>query len=413
MVQLFLFILILLTIASILLSKKIINPASIYNIIWGLMVVLYELKLVSYNNLFRETWIVLFLSIIIFNVSYSFGFLFSSKVKTQNKPEISKNNLIKLIVVTSFISSIAIIPNFIILATKYGFMELLNSISEVYIDRVEGAVYVGYFSPLVNISLILSGYYFIKNGWNKVISIPIILSIINAVSFGGRNNVIISLLSFAIPIVFSYDFKKIKLKKFLLTISIIILFFVFFNLINVERSSITTVSPYSGLFLYQFNNKFPGTYKLYTYFTSPLGVLNEYLKDPFYSFGANSFLPFYKQLVKVGFNINLLWTLPFYYIPISSNVGTYLTELFIDFSIIGGLVVVALIGVMIGVSYRRAFIDKKLNSVLIFSSFMVIIMMSFFMWYFRSINTWIIILGSLIVGNINFSKKTNRKEFKL
>ena len=37
----------------------------------------------------------------------------------------------------------------------------------------------------------------------------------------------------------------------------------------------------------------PSIYKNYVYITSPLGVLNEFLKDPTFNFGGHTFLTIY------------------------------------------------------------------------------------------------------------------------
>ena len=400
------------TVLSLIKHRKIFNPISIYNVIWTLMIVFYQMKLVDYHKLTFTTWSILFLSCIIFNVTYFIGFYYttkSSNLKCQND---KKLNLKLIIISSSIISAFAIIPNFIYLVLEYGIDNLISSISEVYVDRVEGNIkYIGYFSPIVNVSLMFSGYYITKKGWKKFLLLPIILSIMNALSFGGRNNVIISMLSFLLPILFFGELKKHKYKNYILIIIIGVTFYYVFNIINVERSSVTSISPYASSFLISLEQKYPGIYKIYTYFTTPVGVLNEYLKKPYYFFGSNTFLPLYKQLLKFGIHIDLQWTLPFYYTPISSNVGTYLMELIIDFSLFGAMIVIGLIGYNLGRLYKYTKLYDNVKLKMLFIVLMIILIMSFFMWYLRSINIWITIISVFIFSYLG--KKNIKKERSL
>jgi oligosaccharide repeat unit polymerase len=388
--------------------KKTINPITIYAAIWVVIVGLYEIRMVNYFPLSNTTYLI----IISFFIIYSFGNLLGHKiVKISRKPPFAKDiyekKLFQVIMLTMFIAAIAIVPNTFILIQKYGVLGLFSSTVEIYYEREfgTGLSTIGYFSPVIFTSLIFVSVHIKKFGLKKSFLFVFILAIMNVMTFGGRNNIIISLFSVIIPL-FAFD-NKIKLtKKSKIWIGLgISVFIIVFSIINNARANVTTVSnfvaqQYSVLF--QSNQ---GLYKIYTYMTGPLGYLNSYLQDPYFSFGANTFLPIYKQLVKVGFDIELMSSLPFRNIPISTNVGTYITELIIDFSIPGAFAFILIFGFLVGVYAKRIEKYESLSSYFIVTMFLLLIMMSFFMWYMRSINLWIATFVGIMLSRYVESRK--------
>lgn len=392
--------------------KKKINPVSIYSVVWLSIVVLYEMKLIQYEEISFKTWSVIFLFHIVFFLGNFIGVMIvREKVKRKANICIAKKcdlekarKIYQVIVVTTIISAVAILPNIISIIKIYGIGNLIESISIIYNERVSStssATYIGYFGPFIFIALIYMSLYIKRYGVKKFFVIPIILALFNAISFGGRNNIMLAVFCVIVPAIIDNDKsvnKEIKSGKYILIFSII--FLVLFIQINNQRATATTVSPYISSSMEKIVEKNHGFYKIYSYTTSPLGVLNKYLEEPFYKFGANTFLPIYKQLVKFGLRIDLLWSLPFYNIPISSNVGTYIMEIIIDFGIIGGVVLIFIIAMIIGYLYMKIKYKDDLCSYLCLTIILFCITMSFFMWYVRSINIWIVIFFGAIAGKI-------------
>lgn len=394
---------------SIKIFKRKVNPVSIFCLVWSIVVVLYEIKLIQYNNLTYKTWLVLIIFQIAFFMGNYFGTSVWKKEKTNAKnicfDENVKKRMFNVIVITTLISSISIVPNILSIIGKYGITNLIASISEIYSDRVnqtQTTIYISYFGPFIFISLIYTSIYIKRYGIKKFFIIPIVLTILNAISFGGRNNIIIAAICFIIPYILEVtdkkERKKWSFKNKVYLSAFILLFIVFFIFINNTRASTTTISPYISPQMSKIVERNHSFYKIYAYTTSPLGVLNAYLENPFYSFGANTFLPLYKQLVKVGINVPLLWSLPFYYIPISSNVGTYIMELIIDFHIPGALIAMIIFGSISGFIFKKSLYTRKLTVRVTNTIIMLCIILSFFMWYMRSINIWIVLIFGIIFG---------------
>lgn len=388
--------------------KKTINPITIYAAIWIVIVVLYEMKMVDYFPLSNTTYLI----ILSFFIMYSFGNLLGLKIGKiyRKKPivkEIYEKKIYQVIMLTMFIAAIAIVPNTLILMKKYGVLGLFSATVEIYYEREFGTGLgtIGYFSPIIFTSIIFTSVHIKKFGFKKSFLFVYILAVLNMMTFGGRNNIIISLFCVIIPL-FAFD-NKVKLtKKSKIWIGLgISVFIIIFNIINNARANVTTVSNYVSpqySVLFQSNQ---GLYKIYTYMTGPLGYLNSYLQDPYYSFGANSFLPIYKQLEKVGYDIELMWSLPFKNIPISTNVGTYITELIIDFSIPGALAFILFFGFLVGIYARRIEKQESLSSYILVTMFLLLIIMSFFMWYMRSINIWIATFVGIMLSRYVESRK--------
>ena len=145
----------------------------------------------------------------------------------------------------------------------------------------------------------------------------------------------------------------------------------------------------------------PGLYQIYSYFCSPLGVLNEFLKDPTFNFGANTLMPFYNILNRLGLNIPVQRYQPFYYIPIHINVGTAVRELIEDYSVVG-FVIILFSGYCVGSSYKKYQTTKSTRSLFVLSFLYFLAVMSWFVWFLRDANLIIaLFFGCIICDRID------------
>ena len=140
--------------------KRWVNPCSVYVIIWFAIVTLYNLNLIYYAPLISVTY----RYIIVFEIAISLGLFLGNKfaLRFSNKKSIAFSNsddfddrkfnsvLDKAIIVTAVLSSISIIPNFIIVVRKYGISDIISNVASIYQAREAGEiVYVNYFSPII------------------------------------------------------------------------------------------------------------------------------------------------------------------------------------------------------------------------------------------------------------------------
>lgn len=402
--------------------KQVINPITIYGFIWLTMIILYEMKLVKYYDLTFTTWCVIF----IFQSAYSFGCILGHArykkypATKANEKELLALNLaskkieqrLKLVILSlAAISALGIIPNIFILIGNYG-ANIFQITNQIYNDRLTGNrnfELIPYIGTVIHMSVILSGIYINRFGMKKFLVIPVLLLIINMLPSGGRSDFILGFLYIVFPILISKGKQKITKKKLLGLMVILSCLMVVFAIITNNRSSWITVNSYMSPIMVKLVDFNPALYKIYTYISLPVGVLNAYLKDPVYDFGLNSFGAFINVFNKFGAGLNYQRYQDAYTIPILANVGTYIRELIQDFTLIGGVLVIILIGFLIGRSFLNLKRENTFMSEIFVTLFSVIIFMSFFVWYYRETVFWISTFLGLFLGI--YLDRYSRKQF--
>jgi hypothetical protein len=395
----------LLYLVSILVYKKRFNPVSIYSLIWVIMLVTYELKLIKYYDLSTITWIVIFS----FQIAYSLGcylggipFRFmkcqdfkkfhSSSNKNLDIISVKMAKLKNIILILSIISALAIIPNFINLIKTYG-TNVLALTAKIYHDRLAGSQgfeMIPYLGALSHLAVILSGIYIRRFGLKLFLVIPFLLLILNSLPSGGRSDLSLGLLYLIFPILISpTKIRFNKKQKFGIGIILTLLIFVFLTITSNKSGWHVVTEDMSPMMvtLVEYN---PSIYKIYLYVSSPIGVLNSFLVNPSYSFGINSFGFIISILNKFGAELSYERYQAFYQIPVSVNVGTYIREIIQDFSYLGILIILAY-GFLFGKLYYSFTINQSFFSEIMVIVLSVIIFMSFFVWFFRETFFWITI----------------------
>lgn len=394
--------------------KKYINILSLYIFIWLLNVILYEIKLVYYNSLTIKTWIILFLNILIFSI----GCLFpkNKKIFLFRKININEKQLYKYIVITSLVSSIAIIFNLFLLIDRYGW-NLFSATTYIYGDNLNGVGVktIPYLGSLSLLALLLSSVYLINFGFKKMLICPYVLVLLDILPTGSRGNLVLAIILTVIPILFikndSLD-KIINIKTIKkIMISLCVFFAIFYTLFTYNRRPALSSLEYASDTMITLESKIPVFYKTYVYFTSPIGVLNEYLKNPRYIFGINSFSVERNFLNKMGINVKYEHTQPAYDIPIRTNVGTWLKDFYEDFTIVGMIIVIFIFGYIF--DFLNENNKNNIYSQILFNFIGMLIYLSWFYFYLRQGNVTIIICLIILFGflksNFNQTIKSFRK----
>ena len=410
---------------SLKLFKKAFNPISIYSAIWVLVVSLYELKLVHYYDLTMYTWLIIILFQLLYNIGCVFGGTLKLKsgsitiLKTENYA--SEKELKKTIIILTSIAAIGIISNVLIGIRQYGF-NLLQFTNQLYVARLQGDIETGipYLGSFIYPALILEGYYLSKYKFKKFLLIPVILLMLNALKSAGRLGIVQGLFFVLVPILLNRVEKKQKNKtrknnKSKIWIFITIgLFVVIFAVISMNKSTWITINPYMSPLMIKLVEYEPAIYKTYIYVTTPIGVLNEFLKDPTFNFGGHTFLTVYNFLNKIGFDIPVEAYQQFYTVPIRGNVGSYIRELIEDFGVVLALATTFLTGIIYSYSYKKYLRTNSFTSLIWMTTYSFIIIFSFFMWQIRSSSTWILLIIGTIVAYIldrNESKRRWKHEY--
>ena len=411
--------------------KKIINPCSIYALIWIIDVLLYCMNGFQYEELSIKTLIVMCL----FEISLCTGIMIGEKYsfkwgKGKHTTSLSIDYeavgaqiiIDKFIIISLLISSVSIISALISILSTYGISNILlfiNNVSQIYQGRATGEINYGIaiFSSMIYVTLILVSFQITRGRFKIFYIIPVFMSFINAVNYGGRNAAFYTIICIAMPFILGKyrqnvvisDLnnharnKRVKRK----TISVICIFILLaigiFTMINSQRAQTSRAFYHRNAstvgWLDNLIELDTGFLTLYLYSTGPLSYLNHYLENPFYSFGANTFYPIYRQLDKLGFDVQQMIALDFG--TQSVNVGTYITELIIDFGLIGGLLFIFLFGVCFGNFHRRT-IRNDLKACLFTTLLYICILLSFFMWYLRTPVIWLAgLYGAIIISMLN------------
>ena len=375
--------------------KKVINILSLYIFIWLLNVLLYELKLLQYNNLEIKTWLILCANIIIF----SFGCLIPKKnfLSCLDDKEIDESTLLKIIIISCIIASIGIIPNLLMLISKYGY-NILKSTTYIYADNLNGngIKAIPYLGSLSMFALLLTSTYITNYGFKKILVLPLVLVILDILPSGSRGNLILALLLLLIPYIFnnkSYNTSRIKS---IVSISLMIVgLLTFYSIFTYNRRPNTTIEPYVSETMVEINNYVPIAHKSYLYFTSPLGVLNEYLKEPRFLFGINTFSVERNFLNKFGLDVKYEATQPAYNIPMRTNVGTWLKDFCEDFTIPGMFIVIFGVSWFFDGIYMKS--RKYINSQILFNLTGMLIYLSWFYFYLRQGSVTIVIIATIVL----------------
>lgn len=307
----------------------------------------------------------------------------------------------RFIAMTAIVAAMAIIPNTFTVLRRYGLGAVGADVAGIYSDRESGELgLLGYVSPVIYLSLMLLGVRARVWGFKWRHLLVVVLALCNAFVFGGRNNAMYAILFFLIPYVIAGRTVagRSSSVNVLRAIGMASPFVASFFVINSQRAKATVVPENISPLMQRLVEMEYSTYRTVLYFTEPIAYLNGFLDIPDYRFGANTFHFIYKQLSKIDSRFTVDATLPFRFVPMPCNVGTYITELVMDFGSFAPLVLMVF-GVVLGWCYRR-FEESPANilSGVVATVLLVCLYLSFFMWHMRSTNLWMVLLGSVILG---------------
>lgn len=414
MVILYLIINLILIGISRVITKKWINPINIYLSIFTVSVTLYDMNLSNYYPLTYYTWLI----IIIFNVSFYIGYIFSTLIKRKYRSTqqigTNINRLEKATIVLTLLGFIGVLSNYIPAFNKYGF-HIYKYTNELYTDRLLGRIQSGipYLDSLLYLAITTASMIFIKTKKIRYMILPISLIVVESFISAGRNDLIIAIIFLISPFIANglrNTFKRKQLFNLTLLMSLIIT--VFFLLTSNRITVIPNLNSDHSI-LEKLIRSNGVVYKTYLYLSGPIGVLNQFLINPTFNFGGHTFLSIYNILNRLGFDINVSQYQEFYNIGInnSSNVGTYVRELIEDFGLFASIMINLLLGYFTSLSYLKA--KKEPDSIMsttFFAVFMNFVILSFYMLVFRQGTYLVVVISSIILKFYVETNKINKKE---
>ena len=403
--------------------KKWFNHLTIYCIIFGGAVFLYELKWLPYVDILPFAWFVMVASFL----SFLFGILtiISARSIYNESPTFTKKSVISLkifsddgktlkyfIIFFSLISLYSAIEFWVVLINRFGSIPavLLNA-KVIYRLNVTGELTgtTPYIYLFATVPVFFVGIYTAYKGRFTLLTfIPLISIIIKETGGGGRAGMLIALIEFAFSFflfrhLLNYDlanrFKFPKINTLIAPLILITLFIVGSSLVRITRSSETSENI-SGASkeLRQTKGNIILSPSIYLYASSDVGVLSKYLssKGDETGFGQNTFMPFYLFLAKYDFIKRPSEYQKGYYIPMWTNTGTYLRELHADFGIAGTFFGPFLIGLFITWLWFKFYEQKSLVVFAFLVYLNIIIGLSFFIMATR-VTYWYISLVMILI----------------
>lgn len=405
-----------------LLLKKWFNHLTLYCFIWGVMLLLYEWKLLPYTNIIPLAWFY------IISAFYSFLFgiftIISAKNLYPGNPILPKNigrtlnifiddgRTVKYaLILFSVICIYGALQHWSVLINMFGSIPgVFVNAERIYRLNVKGGIkgMVPFIAIFGYVAIFYSGIYTAYKGrFSFLTFLPFIGITIKEMSTIGRAGILIALLEFLITfflyrnlltddLIQRFRFSK---KNAIFAFTILAIFFIATtSLIRISRGSFENYVGASKE-LNQFKENIILTPSVYLYLSSHVGVLSKYSgsEGEDTEFGQNTFLTFYHILNKFNVVKRDSDYQKGYFIPMWTNTGTFIRELHADFGIIGVFLVPYLIGILITWLWFKFYRDKNLIVFAFLVYLFLIIGFSFFIMITRS-SYWSISLLLIVLS---------------
>jgi oligosaccharide repeat unit polymerase len=402
------------------------NHVFLYSTVWGGTLILFELKLINYYPLESETWIIILTTWILFllgsitigvarNSLKSDSLILNDKVE----PIVKENELLQLRTILIWLNIITLFAG---IYDLYLVSKIFGSLTNAFLfgnllysyqvsEGLPGSI--PFFSSLSFTAAMLAGSYTAQKGKITFISIfPLmIITLIGLVKMG-RVDILMGTILFISGYFLTSKRKEQHLKKSTLVMrKFTIIFIVIIIAVAGAEFIRNTRKVHEG---------FKGTTKtlsssniispsVYLYLSSHHGTFNQYLKHGGENtpFGANTFLPIYRWLGKLGLEIHIKSFQYFYKTPVRTNTGTYLRELHADFGMIGLLLGPYILGLLASMYWYRIKKYGRFVDISIAAFLYVIIGMSFFVMATRQGQLIVYLVTAIIIGHF-IDKRMNR-----
>jgi oligosaccharide repeat unit polymerase len=377
------------------------NHLSLYSLIWGTGLALFELRLIDYTPLEAEVWMLIGYSWIAFAagavtlilarvaVGASLG-THATALPAQYAVWERRFFAIAIMVISS-IALATVVQHWLVLLKMFGsIVGILANGYKIYRLRIENQIpgLVPYFDSLALTAAYLAGLYTARTRKIKLLALfPLIVIVLADIAFLGRARMFIAGILFASAYFLAgiksepqKQFQSIGKGRRLLMLGLVLTMFL---------AAAEYVRTFRGAFegfygttkeLRQFERSAFLTPSLYLYLSSHPGVFNAYWKaggeHPFP--GSNTFAPVFRILARLGLADNVSYYTKFYNIPISTNTGTYLRELHADFGIAGILAMPYVLGFLCTALWLRIRNQYRLTTIAWLTHLYVIIAFSYF-----------------------------------
>ncbi len=388
------------------LFKHWLNHLTLYCIVFGGSLFLYELKLLPYIDLTSYAWFLILSSFLAFLIGI-LTIVSARNLYKDNPISIEKSNIsLKIfadngttlkftILIFGIISMYSAIELWMIFIRQFGSIPavLLNG-EVIYRMNVGGKIKdnTPYLHLLGFVALYLSGMYTAyKKRFTFLTFLPLLSIILREIAGAGRAGMLFALMQFMLSFflfkhLLATDIKQrfnfSKVSALVGAVILLVLFIGGSTLVKATRVSDSTSTTYSAASkeLRQTRGNLFISPSLYLYLSSDVGVLSKYLssKGEGTAFGQNTFMTLYNFLGKINVVQKPHEFQKGYFIPMWTNTGTYLRELHADFGLVGIFLGPYLLGLLITWLWFKFYEKKSLFSFVFLVNLNIIVGFSFF-----------------------------------
>lgn len=396
------------------------NHLSLYSLIWGTGLALFEMRLIDYTPLTAEVWMMIGYAWIAFAAGSVTLIIARAaigastdahKMTPPNRSAVLERRLLAVFTIASSIVALAAtLQHWSVLIDIFGSVAgvLINGY-KVYRLRVDNQLsgMIPYFDAFGLTAAFMGGLYSARVGKIKLVALlPLFIVVLEDIGIAGRAKMLIAGILFCS----SYLLAKIapgqekrlpatRKGRGLLAFGIVLVtFLVAAEFVRNTRGGFEDFYGTSSE-LRKFEHTAILTPSMYLYLSSHCGVFNAYWKagseNPFP--GSNTFAPFFRILAKAGIADEVPYYQKFYNIPFGSNTGTYLRELHADFGLAGILVAPYALGFFCTILWFRIKRQANLMSIALLTHLYLIIAFSY-LYQATRLGYWLVsLIAALLV----------------
>jgi oligosaccharide repeat unit polymerase len=404
-----------------LLFRSWINHLTLYCLIMGGLIFLYELKLLPYPDIIPIVWFFISASFL----SFLFGIITITTAKNlyAKKQLFSPQSTVSLpvfndngralkysIVFFSILGLLAAIQRWYVLINMFGSIPaVLVNANVVYSLKVHKEVkeFMPILPSFIYVAIFFSGIYTAYKGkFSRLTFLPFLVIVLKQMTDFGRAELLLILMEFFFSfflfrqLLRADSFHRYKFSRknaIAASVLLLILLIATASFIRLTRGSFENYRG-ANRELKQLNKSYIISPSIYLYFSSDVGVLTKYFESSGEDtkFGENTFFIVHVFLSRLGIRERPAVFQKGYFIPMWTNTGTYIRELYADFGVVGVFFVPYLIGLIITWLWFKFYEENSLIVFALLVYFYLIIGFSFLVMVTR-LNQWYISLFIIII----------------
>jgi oligosaccharide repeat unit polymerase len=413
---------------GILLAKTVLgkwfNHLSVYTVVWGVSLILFEARYILYYPLEPETWLLigsawsaLYLgALLVFSARFATS-LHPLRGRTPVPDDVllgEQRILSRFLWVFGLVGLLAALQHWSVLIAKFGSIRNVIIMANIVYSYLRGSNespgMVPYLNAFSLAGTLLAGALTALAGRLKPAAVlPFVGVIVSELALMGRYKLVVAAILFVSgfflgPRMSFHDVRSRRKQILRWALSVGVMIAVLVTGMELVRSTRGIVETWAGSSR-QLNALRGASFitpSVYLYASIHHGVFNQYLKQDTerVPFGANTLAPVYRVLAKIGFDTQTSRYQIFYRTPAPANTGTYLREVHADFGVLGVLLIPFLMGLVTTVIWFRVQTDFSYAWFAVLACCFAVIGASLFTIPTRSGDLIVILLSTFLTGKV-------------